>query len=315
MGNKPSNSNKSVVKNSTTRPSGPIGCNSTVPATLSHCPFDSTIHECCRKTDGTDGRPNNRLKEKATNRTPLAFHCQGALCEKHHGALTSNSIYPLIMAEDTIPLMAKKRTPVNKTSTGSNSNASCVASRAGSANKYHSDQNFCQSGLGYPHTEAQLYRLADCKRSGRRKARTKMGHVPECQVYEQNTHSQTLVQSSGSRNSIGPLFAAVPSLQRLKDLLETFSSLFSVLPDDLRNSNEKLLDFQLLSFGDEDSIQAFSSSLNSMLATMRNLIPSLERHIFVAQDLSYALHRLEERMATFHKLLTQMKTRQAAIKY
>lgn len=318
MGNKPSNSSTSGVKiSSDVRPPIVTGCsnNSTVP---SRYPFDNrtTTRDCCRKINTTESRRASKSKERPVHRTPFACRCQSSGCEKHPRTSVSNSVYPVIMADDTVPLTAKKPEPIHKTFTGTNTNASCIHSRTGSANKYRSDQRCCHSELGSnPQSEAQIYRIGGCKMSGGRKIRSKMEQVLECQVPLHNTPSQTIVQSSGPRNPIGPLFAAIPSLQRLKELLETFSSLFSVLPDDLRNANEKLLDFQLLCFGDEDSIHTFSSNANSMLATMRNLLPSLERHIFVAQDLSYALHRLEERIATFHKLLAQVKTPQNAIKY
>ncbi|CAL8073658.1 unnamed protein product [Calicophoron daubneyi] len=179
---------------------------------------------------------------------------------------------------------------------------------------YSLNRQSCRSAMSAQVTPgtAQVFRLTDPGGDHPRRSQAKPEYPkPNADRKPRNrsnkfSSSRSLASCNGRYN----LLDAIPSLRRLGELLREFSSLFLVLPEGLREALNDILDFTVLDNIPEnwDRRQDISASVQTNLVTIGELIPLMNQHLIISQDLFQAIHRMEEKLRTFETIMRQLST-------
>ncbi|KAG5443981.1 hypothetical protein CSKR_103803 [Clonorchis sinensis] len=219
---------------------------------------------------------------------------------------------PIVRCSNVVPLTARQnRTPTlpRPTQKSTNSNANLCASQCLRNPTNSSTRRHLRSEMGTHQSDAKLFRLTGLDEEPMRKVESSMAYLgSSCDQTTSNKNS--LVYSDegkqfGNSNTT-TILALSPSLRRLTELLEEFSSLFLIIPDDFQGLGDHLLDIRAITSRSVGELQTTVDLLQTNLSVVSNIIPLLNQHLLTAQELYHALHRLEERMSTFNRLIQQL---------
>ncbi|KER31280.1 hypothetical protein T265_02463 [Opisthorchis viverrini] len=219
---------------------------------------------------------------------------------------------PIVRCSNVVPLTARQnRTPTvpRPTQKGTNSNANLCTSQCPRNPTNSSARRHLRSEMGTHQSDAKLFRLTGLDEEPIRKVESSMAYLgSSCDQTTSNKNS--LVYSDEGKKFGTPntptILALSPSLRRLTELLEEFSSLFLIIPDDFQGLGDQLLDVRAITSRSVGELQTTVDLLQTNLGAVSNIIPLLNQHLVTAQELYHALHRLEERMSTFHRLIQQL---------
>ncbi|TGZ75736.1 hypothetical protein CRM22_000224 [Opisthorchis felineus] len=219
---------------------------------------------------------------------------------------------PIVRCSNVVPLTARQnRTPTvpRPTPKGINSNANLCTSQCPRNLTNSSTRSHLRSEMGTHQSDAKLFRLTGLDEEPIRKVESSMAYLgSNCDQTPSNKNS--LVYSDEGKqfgnSNTATILALSPSLRRLTELLEEFSSLFLIIPDDFQGLGDHLLDVRAITSRSVGELQTTVDMLQTNLSVVSNIIPLLNQHLLTAQELYHALHRLEERMSTFNRLIQQL---------